>query len=359
MSKKLLYTLNTTTPDAASPTIHYELTNHLGNVMAVITDEPAATETPAVESLTDYYPFGMTMPGRSYNAHTSRHGFTGHEKESDLAEGIYTTQYRLYDAREGRWLSVDPLFEKYVSMSPYQYCHNNPINRVDIDGRFDTEDEATQFIWDNEINGRVTQRSDGTYEIYDELSRETYYHDSQGTLNTNLQEFTVEAKRGKSKAAEPTFFDKVANGYVNMMERGDNWANGFGAAIGNYLFYSDAYSLYLGGTAAMGPGVSASIEVGYMKGEGNGWFGALSVGFGAGVDFSAGGGLKFSNYSGVQTMTIDSYKGEGTSYAGGVFLLDFGYSISKDNNWNSVNVGASGSPLQGSGTITHTQTYIP
>ena len=80
MLRNLRYTLNTTTPDAASPTIHYELTNHLGNVMAVITDEPAATETPAVESLADYYPFGMTMPGRSYTAHTSRHGFTGHEK---------------------------------------------------------------------------------------------------------------------------------------------------------------------------------------------------------------------------------------------------------------------------------------
>ena len=127
--------LNTTTPEAASPTIHYELTNHLGNVMAVITDEPAATETPAVESLTDYYPFGMTMPGRSYNAHTSRHGFTGHEKESDLAEGIYTTEYRLYDARVGRWLSVDPLFEKYVGMSPYNYCMLNPAMMVDPDGR--------------------------------------------------------------------------------------------------------------------------------------------------------------------------------------------------------------------------------
>ena len=126
--------LNTTTPDAASPTIHYELTNHLGNVMAVITDEPTATETPAVESLADYYSFGMTMPGRSYNAHIYRYGFTGHEKESDLSEGIYTTQYRLYDARVGRWLSVDPLFEKYVGMSPYNYCMLNPVMMVDVDG---------------------------------------------------------------------------------------------------------------------------------------------------------------------------------------------------------------------------------
>ena len=134
MSKRLFYALNTTTPEAPVPTIHYELTNHLGNVMAVITDEPAATETPAVESLTDYYPFGMTMPGRSYNAHTFRHGFTGHEKESDLAEGIYTTEYRLYDARVGRWLSVDPLFEDYKGVSPYAYCLGNPVKLVDTDG---------------------------------------------------------------------------------------------------------------------------------------------------------------------------------------------------------------------------------
>ena len=301
----------------------------------------------------------MPMPGRSYNAHTYRHGFTGHEKESDLAEGIYTTEYRLYDARVGRWLSVDPLFEKYVGMSPYQYCHNNPINRVDIDGRFDTEDEATQFIWDNEINGRVTQRSDGTYEIYNEISHESYYHDSQGTLNADLPEFVVEAKRGNPKPVEPTFFDKVANGYVNMMERGDDWANEFGGVVGNYLFYSDAYSLYLGGTAFMGGGVSGSIELGYMKGEGNGWFFAYSGGVGAGLDLSLGLGLKISNYSGKQPMTINSYGGEGTSISGGYKFLDAGYSFSEDGNWNSANVGWSFfSPLDYGGTFSHTFTSV-
>jgi RHS repeat-associated protein len=61
--------------------------------------------------------------------------FTGHEKESDLAEGIYTTEYCLYDARVGRWLSIDPLFEKYVGMSPYNYCMLNPVMMVDPDGR--------------------------------------------------------------------------------------------------------------------------------------------------------------------------------------------------------------------------------
>jgi len=76
-------------------------------------------------------PFEMTLPGRSYNAHILRHGFTGYEKESDLAEGIYTTEYCLYDTRVGRWLSVDSLFEKYVGMSPYNYCMLNPVMMVD------------------------------------------------------------------------------------------------------------------------------------------------------------------------------------------------------------------------------------
>jgi hypothetical protein len=35
----------------------------------------------------------------------------------------------------GRWLSIDPLFEKYVGMSPYNYCMLNPVMMVDVDGR--------------------------------------------------------------------------------------------------------------------------------------------------------------------------------------------------------------------------------
>ncbi|MDR1349023.1 MAG: hypothetical protein LBJ63_11480 [Prevotellaceae bacterium] len=44
----------------------------------------------------------------------------------------------------GRWLSPDPLAEKYYSISPYAFCGNNPINRIDPDGRAD--------IW---YNGKV------------------------------------------------------------------------------------------------------------------------------------------------------------------------------------------------------------
>lgn len=57
-----------------------ELTNHLGNVMAVISDEASTTDEPTIVSLTDYYPFGMTEPGRSYDAY--RYGFNSQENLS-------------------------------------------------------------------------------------------------------------------------------------------------------------------------------------------------------------------------------------------------------------------------------------
>ena len=34
-----------------------------------------------------------------------------------------------------RWTTIDPLAEKYYSISPYAFCNNNPVNFVDPDGR--------------------------------------------------------------------------------------------------------------------------------------------------------------------------------------------------------------------------------
>ena len=130
--KKRDLALNVANASESTPTVtHYELTNHLGNVLAVISDEASDTNEPTVVSLSDYYPFGMTEPGRSWNAGDYRFGYTGHEKENDLAEGVYTTEYRLLDTRLGRWLSVDPLAGDFAWMSPYNYCGEDPVRMVD------------------------------------------------------------------------------------------------------------------------------------------------------------------------------------------------------------------------------------
>lgn len=44
-----------------------------------------------------------------------------------MVKGSYTTEYRQYDPRIGRWLSVDPLFQNFPWQSPYVAFDNNPI----------------------------------------------------------------------------------------------------------------------------------------------------------------------------------------------------------------------------------------
>ena len=41
----------------------------------------------------------------------------------------------MYDPSLGRFMSVDPLSEKYYSISPYVYCADNPVKHVDPDGK--------------------------------------------------------------------------------------------------------------------------------------------------------------------------------------------------------------------------------
>ena len=60
--------------------------------------------------------------------------FTGKEKDSET--GFYYFGARYYDpALSGLFISVDPMSDKYPSISPYAYCAWNPVKLVDPDGR--------------------------------------------------------------------------------------------------------------------------------------------------------------------------------------------------------------------------------
>lgn len=106
--------------------IKYEITDHLGNVRAIIQKESGIAVT---KSYADYYPFGERLYGR--NSLDYRYAFQG--QELDQETGMEAFQLRLWDGRIGRWLTTDP-YAQYAS--PYLGMGNNPVNGIDPNGGF-------------------------------------------------------------------------------------------------------------------------------------------------------------------------------------------------------------------------------
>ena len=60
--------------------------------------------------------------------------FTFSAKERDPETGLSYFGSRYYSSDLSIWLSVDPMSDKYPSLSPYVYCADNPVKLVDPNG---------------------------------------------------------------------------------------------------------------------------------------------------------------------------------------------------------------------------------
>jgi RHS repeat-associated protein len=149
----------------------YNYTDHLGNIRLSYTLDPSDQVLKILEE-NHYYPFGMK---HSYNTSKRdikstigdvdingnpinnqnptldpsqdprrvsmvsnsgyQYKYNGKEYQDELGLNVYDYGARRYDPALGRWLSMDPLAEKYETLSPYNYVSNNPVNAIDPDGR--------------------------------------------------------------------------------------------------------------------------------------------------------------------------------------------------------------------------------
>jgi RHS repeat-associated protein len=126
----------------------YELSNHLQNVLATVSDKKIGVDVAPADGIIDYYtadvitandyaPFGALLPGRKYsNGSKFRYGFNGKENDNEVKGEGNQQDYglRIYDPRLGKFLSVDPLTKSYPHYTPYSYAGNKPIKFIDLDG---------------------------------------------------------------------------------------------------------------------------------------------------------------------------------------------------------------------------------
>ncbi len=119
--------------------VRHHIRDHLGSVRAV-TDG----STGEVLETSDYLPFGTrwALTGGTQGATSTitdpsnRWRYSGKEEQQALSPALSLLDYgaRMYDPTLARWLTPDPLAEKYMQWSPYGYCIGNPIRMTDDGG---------------------------------------------------------------------------------------------------------------------------------------------------------------------------------------------------------------------------------
>ncbi|MBR4511665.1 MAG: RHS repeat-associated core domain-containing protein, partial [Bacteroidales bacterium] len=167
-------------PTIATSDIYYYPTNHLGSTAFVTDQNQNVTQgflyAPYGEITTEFDAnFGSDIiPKYSFNA-----------KELDEETGMYYYEARYY--KPPVFTSRDAMFEKKPWLSPYQYCSNNPVGRVDPSG---CEDEIT---WVKKENGAIVFNSD----VHDQADAESYYGENAECLYIGFQYKTKSGKECK------------------------------------------------------------------------------------------------------------------------------------------------------------------
>ena len=192
-------------------TFHYYQQDHLGNIREVINGNNGT-----VEQQTSYYPFGGIIADISTSQNLQPNKYNG--KELDLMHGLNTYDYgaRQYDPITVTWNGVDALAEKNTDTSPFSFCHNNPVNRIDPDGRDDYYTQDGRFLMtDDKETDHIIIRDEFAYKMNQEGLKWVKY-------DTPIERTTLTAKAysniftnilGRMKEVD---LNKLHNGKVSV-----------------------------------------------------------------------------------------------------------------------------------------------
>ena len=126
----------------SSFTTLFSVNDHLGSTRVVMDAVGNILERNA------YYPFGLqTDQGNDFPnmsstltalypryinpSATRRDLYNGKEIQTIAGTDYLDYGFRQYDPVTARWMAVDPKAEKYLALTPYSYCAENPINFID------------------------------------------------------------------------------------------------------------------------------------------------------------------------------------------------------------------------------------
>jgi len=96
-----------------------------------------------------YLLFGETFVNQRDNSnYNTPYKFSGKEKDDEIKYIYFGARY--YDSDMSVWLSVDPMSDGRPGITPYHYCQNNPVGRIDPTGAWDDwfrNNETGEIQW--------------------------------------------------------------------------------------------------------------------------------------------------------------------------------------------------------------------
>lgn len=118
--------------------------------------------------------------------HTKPFGFTGKEHDEETGFGYFGARYMDHELMT-MWLSVDPLADKYPSISPYVYCAWNPLKYVDPGG---DSLMMTKEAWETQLEAFKKVLGEGNVPFYyDEQTQKVGYDaDFEGEYDEDQKE---------------------------------------------------------------------------------------------------------------------------------------------------------------------------
>ncbi|MGB4128581.1 MAG: RHS repeat-associated core domain-containing protein, partial [Bacteroidales bacterium] len=112
-----------------------------------------------------YLPYGeLFVSQRNSDEFDSRYKFTAKELDNETSYTYFGARY--YDSELSVWLSVDPMSDKYPSLSPYCYTADNPVVLVDPRGMIDDwymNEETGELYYNKNRSSQTTQYNNKTY----------------------------------------------------------------------------------------------------------------------------------------------------------------------------------------------------
>ena len=148
--------------------IEYRITDHLGSNRVTLDGSGVVTNR------YDYKPFGGILSSGG----EARQGFNSREKDQE--SDLFNNGVRKLDDNIGRFTSIDPLWEKFPSWSPYQYGYNNPLRVTDPSGMQGEELDLTV-----EIDNLIYSGTNSEVSLIGDVLFALTHLTSQGALVTN------------------------------------------------------------------------------------------------------------------------------------------------------------------------------